>query len=55
MKYNILYNELIERDRVTIARDMWPELAAFVKYCRARGAELRGGFENGCAITIHLK
>ncbi len=55
MKYDILYNELITYGGVTIARDMWPKLTTFVKYCKARGAELRGGFENGSGIMLYLK
>ncbi len=55
MKYDVLYSELLARDCVTITREMWPELSQFIKYCRGRGTELRGGFENGVGVTLFLK
>lgn len=55
MNFETLYTALVEAGRVTITRDMWPRLAEFVYYCRARGVELRGGFEVGDGIEIFLK
>lgn len=55
MNFAMIYAELLQAGRVNVARDMWPRLADFVRYCRARGVELRGGFEEGKEIVIFLK
>lgn len=55
MKYDVLYSELLARDCVTVSREMWPALADFVKYCRARGVELRGGFQTAEGIQVFIK
>lgn len=55
MNFDALYIALIEAGRVTVSREMWPRLADFVRYCRERGAELRGGFEDGHDIILFLK
>ena len=55
MDFVTIYSALVENGSVTVSREMWPRLAEFVRYCRKRGAELRGGFEDGNKIILFLK
>lgn len=55
MDFATIYAAMVDNGRVTVSREMWPILAEFVRYCRKRGAELRGGFEDGNKIILFLK